>query len=347
MHFLPLEGSNARLWKFVGLRDLIARRKPRIILSDYDPGSRITLEAGWSTLGRGTRVACVSYDNIPRSAAREFRRSPKAGVKAAGASLLSFVSRPVVDHVWVLSADSERVMKDRGFGDRVSRIPLGFDPTLFRPDAAQRARVRAALGLRETTFAYFGRVIPEKGAHFLIEALHKLRDRPWQLLLDRFGEYAHPYTRELAELIVARGLQDRVVYFDASHDQIPQYINAADVVVMPSQTTPRFKEQYGRVAAEAMACGKLVIVSDSGALPELVGDAGIVVSQDDLPALEVHLQAVLDDPQMIVRYAARAERRALENLSLDVQVSKMDDVFSRWIERGTRGAEPRHPSSPA
>lgn len=333
MHYLPLTGVNARLWHFVGLRELIARLRPRIILADYDPGSRVVLEVGLFTAGRDVKIAAVTYDNILRSIPLEFRRSPGAGLRAAGALALAQLARPVVDHVWVLSKDSEAVMRQLGFGNRVSRIPLGFDPVQFRPDPVARARVRAQLGLRETTFAYFGRVVPDKGAHLLVEALHKLRGRPWQLLLDRFSEYAHPYARELSNLIARLGLTDRVVYFDANHDEIAQYINAADVVVMPSQTSPRFKEQYGRVAAEAMACGRLVMVSDCGALPELVADAGIVIRQDELSHLDRYLALVLDDPSLPAQYAERARRRAMDNLSVDVQAAKMNEVFSRWASK--------------
>jgi glycosyltransferase involved in cell wall biosynthesis len=131
-------------------------------------------------------------------------------------------------------------------------------------------------------------------------------------------------------MIGALGLSDRVVYFDAPHDEVADYMNAADVVVMPSVTTERFKEQYGRVAPEAMACGRLVITSDSGALPELVGDTGIVVPESELPRLHATLARVLDDPALVDRYSPRAAERARTQLSLPVQVRMMEDVFRRW-----------------
>jgi glycosyltransferase involved in cell wall biosynthesis len=337
MHFLPLRGGNMRFWRFAGLRPLLDRLKPRIVMVDYDPGTRIALETGGWARRNSARVACLSYDNIPRRPLAELRRSPAAGARALLVQAMSRLARRLVDHVFVLSGDSERVMRGFGFGERVSRIPLGFDPAKFRVDPSARTRVRTELGLSDVTFAYFGRLIPEKGAHLLLEALHRLRDRRWQLLMDRFSDYRHPYTREVAALIERLGLGDRVVYFDASHDEIGDYMNAADIVVMPSRSTDRWKEQYGRVAAEAMACGRLVIVSDSGALPELVGDGGIVVPEAELDDLDRVLARALDDERLRADYGGLGARHAEARLSLPVQCALMHERFSAW-------ASPSRPS---
>ena len=330
LHLLPVRGSNMRLWRFEGLKRLLDERRPRILMLDYDPGTMIAVECGRWARRNDARVACLSYDNIIRSIPREMRQSPGAGIRASGARLLSAAARSGVDHVFVLSGDSERVMHHFGFEGRTSRIPLGFDPTIFHPDKVARDRIRAELGLSDVTFAYFGRLVPEKGAHLLIESLDRIRHRPWHLLMDRFSDYRHPYIAELSASIEQRGLADRVVYFDANHTEIAGYMNAADVVVMPSTETPRWKEQYGRVAAEAMACGRLVVVSDSGALPELVGDAGIVVPQHELPSLDRTLERVLDDADLRADYGSAASARALEFLSLPVQCRLMHEQFSRW-----------------
>jgi glycosyltransferase involved in cell wall biosynthesis len=330
MHFLPLRGGNMRFWRFLGLRRVLDRRRPRIVMLDYDPGTRMALEAGYWARRHGARVACLSYDNIVRSVSGELRRSPMSAAQAVIVRAMSAAARAVVDHIFVLSSDSADVMRGFGFTGRVSRIPLGFDPAIFRVNEAARARVRRALDLREVTFAYFGRLIPEKGAHNLLHALHALRDRPWQLLMDRFRDYTHPYTREIGRLVEELNLSDRIVYFDASHEEIADYMNAADVVVMPSVTTARFKEQYGRVAQEAMACGRMVVVSNSGALPELVGDAGVVVPEGDRAALVDALDRALADPPLRAAYGRRGSDRAQAELSLAVQCARMHEQFGRW-----------------
>ena len=331
VHFLPVRGSNMRLWRFDGLRELLDRRKPKILMLDYDPGTLIAVECGHWARRNGAKVACLSYDNIIRHVMAELRSSVPAGIRAAGARALARAARSGVDHVFVLSGDSEKVMEHFGFGGRISRIPLGFDPATFHPDPEARVRIRNELGLTETTFAYFGRLVPEKGAHLLIEALDRIRDRRWHLLMDRFSDYTHPYVAELARLIESKGLSDRVVYFDANHEEIADYMNAADIVVMPSIETPRWKEQYGRVAAEAMACGRVVVVSDSGALPELVGDAGVVVPQRDLGRVHEVLGSLADDAAARESHGERAARRALKELSIPVQCDRMHRQFGTWV----------------
>jgi glycosyltransferase involved in cell wall biosynthesis len=300
---------------------------------DYDPGTLVTLDVGAATAGSETRVVCLSYDNIVRHPVRELATSLGSAARASLATAMSLLANRFVDHVFVLSEDSAAVMRGYGFGDRTTKVPLGFDPLLFRPDEAARSRIRAQLGLRETTFAYFGRVVPEKGAHTLLEALHRIRDRPWQLLLDHFADYKHPYVAQVAETISRLGLADRVVFFDAPHERMGEFMNAADIVVMPSRSNVRWKEQYGRVAAEAMACGRTVVVSSSGALPELVGDAGVVVEEDALGSLSDVLAGLLDDPQRRSALGARAAARAAGHLSMPVQVARMHEVFTRLVSR--------------
>ena len=338
IHFLPLRTPAPRFWTFKGLRRVLEARKPKVVLLDYDPGTRLAIEVGWWTRRQDCRIVCFSYDNMLRTVRGELARgSINGAARIAIVWLLSILGRLAVDHVWVLSNDSARAVESLGFHGKISKIPLGFEPDIFKPDPVARLRIRSELGLDRVTFAYFGRLIPEKGVHLLIQALHALADREWKLMLDKFGEYPHPYERELADLISKLQLGDRVVFFDAPHSRIADYMNAADVVVVPSTENWRWKEQYGRVAPEAMACGKLVVVSDSGALPELVGDAGIVVPHDDVDALSTVAKRVLTDETLTERFAQRARDRALRYLSLPVQVQQMHDLILRWATPSRTG----------
>ena len=330
IHFLPILGSHPRLWTYRRLGPLLNARRPRIVYTDVDPGSRLALQLGWWARRHGSRVACLSCDNMPRTLRGELRRSVGSAARFLTTRSLGTAARLVVDHVFAISRDIRAVMRSVGFGERTSIVPLGFDPALFRPDPVAKRRVRAALGLRDTTVAYFGRLIPEKGVHYLIDALAELKDRQWQVMLDEFKEYHHPYVRQIQEQIESVGLRDRIVYFDAKHDEMPEYMNAADIVVVPSVSNPTWKEQYGRVVPEAMACGCLVITSDCGALPELVGDAGIVVPEGDVGALRDAIADALANPALRESLGQRAHERAHAKLSVRQQVEGMHEVFSKW-----------------
>src|SRR5687767_13716823 len=79
-----------------------------------------------------------------------------------------------------------------------------------------------------------------------------------------------------------------------------------------SRTRPNWKEQFGRIIIEAMASGVPVIGSDSGAIRDVIGDAGLLVPEDDAKALAAHLSALMQDEALRCELAARGRARALE-----------------------------------
>jgi glycosyltransferase involved in cell wall biosynthesis len=333
IHELEIRRAHPRLWRFPALRALLRSRRPRVIILDVDPGSILALEVGSWARRSGVKVACISCDNLDRTVATEARRSILAGAKLMISRTLVAAGRFVIDHVFVLSSTSQRLMERLGFQDRVTLMPLGFDPLLFRPDQRVRAETRKALGLTDVTFAYFGRLTPEKGAHLLLQALERLKNHPWQLLLDEFSEYQHPYASQLRGLIDTLGFKERIVFFDARHEEMGRYMNAADIVVMPSVSSDVWSEQYGRVAPEAMACGRVVVVSDCGALPEVVGDDAIVIPQADVSALADALSRVYENETLRRDIGPRAAEHAIAHHSLGVQVDRMERVLNRWLEK--------------
>jgi glycosyltransferase involved in cell wall biosynthesis len=78
-----------------------------------------------------------------------------------------------------------------------------------------------------------------------------------------------------------------------------------DVLAAPSQTTPRWREQFGRMLVEAFACGVPVVGSDSGEVPFVIADAGLVLPEHDEAAWSRGLAELLDNP---ARRAELAER---------------------------------------
>jgi glycosyltransferase involved in cell wall biosynthesis len=119
-----------------------------------------------------------------------------------------------------------------------------------------------------------------------------------------------------------------VVYFDASHSEMPNYMNAADVVVLPSISTPKWKEQYGRVIPEAMACAKIVVGSDSGTIPELISDAGFTFPEGDAHKLAEVLRGILNSPEAeLDGIRVKAKERADGELSTITQA----EILSRLL----------------
>ncbi|RPI51817.1 MAG: glycosyltransferase, partial [Chloroflexi bacterium] len=91
------------------------------------------------------------------------------------------------------------------------------------------------------------------------------------------------------------------------------YYRQLDVLVVPSRTRPNWKEQFGRVAVEAMACGVPVVGSDSGEIPHVLGDAGLIFAEDDVAALGGHLVRLMQDAGLRAELAGKGRRRVLEH----------------------------------
>lgn len=342
---LELSGSHMRLQRLKGLRRLIRETRPSHILVEADAASLLMRDVVGAAKASKSEVWSLTAENLERSYFSEGLqglRSRRLGAGIGGliAWWLWRSTRRDIDHVFVLSEDGISALSKLGFSGRVTRIPLGFDPKLFHPQSdAEIAATRRRLGLRSTTIAYFGRLTPEKGVELLLKALGMLKAHDWQLLIDQFATYRTEYTSRLQHQVETLGLADRVVYFDASHSEMPTYMNAADVVVLPSISTPKWKEQYGRVIPEAMACGKIVVGSDSGTIPELIADAGFTFPEGDARKLAELLRQLIAAPEReldIVR--TRAKERARSELSVIRQAA----VWSRMLA-GDGGRETEDP----
>src|SRR5262245_39080258 len=326
IHRLEPRGRHLRFWSFEGLTDLLNRKQPRIVYLENGPDSVMAWAiGGWCKRSAAFLIANTSENDILPIAKLLRGWRPKAILGSLRSHIWGRLARGRVSHVVAICEGGRDSMHSIGFWNAVTVTPLGFDPALFYPDASRRAAIRQALGLTSPVVAYFGRVTQLKGVHVLIAALGHLKDQPWHLLMD---DFEHDSTKDpdwFDRAIDQAGIRDRLITFNAAHDDIADYMRAADIVVVPSV----WKEQYGRVAPEAMACGCTVVVSDIGALPELVGDAGVTVAPHDVSALSAAIDKLLANPQRRAALASQAQDRARAKLSLDRQAAMLDSLFRR------------------
>ncbi len=187
---------------------------------------------------------------------------------------------------------------------------------------------RIALGLAgRFVIGYFGRLVPEKGVLLLVEALARLPPSH-VLLLDMFANFVPgSFAAEVMARADALGVRSRIVTIDVPHQEVPEYMNCCNVVVLPSRSTDRWKEQFGRVLPEAMACGVPVVGSDSGNIPDMIGDAGLIVPEGNVEAIAAAVQAIAGDEELRSRLRAAGRARVLELLSVAVQVRLLKELF--------------------
>ncbi len=293
IHYLALTNDNPRTYLFDGLDRVLEQLKPKIILLDNDPVSRLALVLGKWAKKNNAKLYCISCENLPLDIVSTFKRRGWASLPAALVKrILLHRTKKVVDGVLTINSDGKKIFAEEGYNN-VQRMPLGFDPHYFFPDDKAAKTLRNQLGVDKKVIAYFGRLTPEKGVHILIKALEGLLSYEWVLMMDDFDEYASAYNKEIHSLMKEAKLLDRTVFISPNHFEVAGYMNAADIIVVPSVSAPNWKEQYGRVAAEAMACGKKVVASDSGALPELLNGNGWLFAEGNIDDLRQVLVRVL------------------------------------------------------
>jgi glycosyltransferase involved in cell wall biosynthesis len=155
---------------------------------------------------------------------------------------------------------------------------------------------------------FVGRLIPEKGLDLLFRAAVKLIGR-WTITVVGTG----PAQEELEGLAERLGIAGRVTWLGAlPRGAVDLVWPLLDVVVVPSRTTSRWVEVAPRAALDAMAHGIAVVGSAAGAVPETIGDAGLVVPEEDVVALSEVLQRLHDQPAEVQRLGAAGRRRVMD-----------------------------------
>ncbi|PYS68253.1 MAG: hypothetical protein DMF69_20760 [Acidobacteria bacterium] len=207
---------------------------------------------------------------------------------------------------YVCSESVREVLRAKGFSKPAPIIPFGVDLRAFKQRSETRVKGR--------TIGFVGRMLPGKGLNILADALTKLRDEQWQLLVVGDGSERESFTKQLGEA----GLLDRTKFTGAvSYELTPEYFQEIDVLVIPTQTTERIREQFGRVIVEAMACGVPVIGSTCGAIPEVIGEAGLAFPEGDGALLADAIKRLLGDEEMKARFSKLGRARVEENYSWD------------------------------
>jgi glycosyltransferase involved in cell wall biosynthesis len=179
-------------------------------------------------------------------------------------------------------------------------VSIAWAPNLPRKRLTPDADNFPSLGKQPGDFfvGFAGRITAAKGWRILLEALAQLPKR-FKCLIAGSGEE----DAELRMRCEEPALRSRIHclgLLDTSG--MSSFYGALDVFVLPSLTTARWTEQFGFVLAEAMACGVPVIGSNSGAIPEVIGDCGIIVQENDSKELAVAIQTMASDESLRTGY---------------------------------------------
>lgn len=223
--------------------------------------------------------------------------------------LLEKIELAQLDYLLVGSSGSANIFRQKKYQGPLAIIPnVGVDTEHFSPRA--NSQLRDALGLR-TRFVvgFVGRLVPEKGCMDLLNAFAQLSGNSHLLFV---GDGA--LRDDLVQRARATGTESRVTFQPTvPHDRVAEFMNVMDCLVLPSRTMSKWREQFGLVLAQAMACGVPVIGSDSGAIPEVIADAGMVFPEGDVNALRDLLTRLRGDPGLRAELGAKGRARVNAN----------------------------------
>jgi UDP-glucose:(heptosyl)LPS alpha-1,3-glucosyltransferase len=241
-----------------------------------------------------------------------------------------------VSRSWVLRHAAFIAARSPAGGDLVRRWGAVGDVRLV-PHAIPPWHAAPHRAHETFTVGYAGRLVAAKGLWDLLGACALLRE-PVRLHLVGDG----PLRPALEQ--ARRPNVDIHIDVGRSHDRMPEAYAEMDVLVLPSRTTSRWTEQFGRVLVEALSCGVPVVASDSGEIPWVVATTGggRIFPEGDVLALARLLTELRDRPEERTRLAREGREQAVRLFGVDAIARELDDTLRAAVDRvtGRAGVRP-------
>lgn len=316
------------LWRALG--------EPHVVLDVHEEpfalatAEVLALRALRRVRGRGPRAPYVLYSaqNLAKRYPVPFRWFERWALRGAAA-------------VVTCNEGAARIVRAKGLRGPAVVVPLGVPAraavaggSLSDDASGPRSDGPRAPGA-SVRVGYAGRLEQHKGVQVLLDAVEA--DPRLHLRLAGGGSLraavAERAARSGGRVEVLGGL---------SPDELPGFYANVDVLAVPSLATPSWVEQFGRVAVEAMACGTPVVATSTGALPDVVGGAGLLVPPGDPEALREALVAVGTDPELAARLRAAGLERARE-CSWQEVAARYEEVYETVLGRVPAASAEREP----
>jgi glycosyltransferase involved in cell wall biosynthesis len=317
-----LGGHANHLFYFPGISRIIERKKWDLVHIDEEPFNFCAYHALRACRHAGIKAVFSTSRNVFHPYPPPFtlfEKSVFGGASGAAA----------------ISKEAAKLLRLRGFSKAVAVIPHGVNPVVFRKQDPDPLRRR--LGLNgQFVVGYVGRIIPEKGLDTLVSAVAML---PGSCMLLFVG--SGPDRPRLEGMIKELGLSERVRWVPwVASGEVADYMSAFDVFALPSRTAPRWREYFGRVLIEAMACETCVVGSDSSEIPNVIGDAGLVFHEGDRDELAERLRRLLNDSALRKELQDRGRQRVLEQFTYARTAEKAASFYRQICEEPGRQASP-------
>ncbi len=239
------------------------------------------------------------------------------------------------DAILAVTETTRRMLIEEGVAPhRIVVIPPAVDTERFKPQERDRGLCER-LGIAQTDFIilFIGRLVSEKGIAELLDTIPIIlkSGAPKRIRYLFVGQ--GPMAKEIA---IAQKRYGRVVLTAGSfgYGELPKIHNLADLFVLPSKPVRKWQEQFGYVLVESMACGKCVISTTSGSIPDVVGDAATLVAPGDASALAAKILELLEAPLVRKEFGEAALRRVGTQFSPFVVTPQLESLYAHVLSKG-------------
>jgi glycosyltransferase involved in cell wall biosynthesis len=304
--------------------------RPDVVYAAQEPWSMANLQASYLSRRLGAPLVFHTNQNILKRYPPPFSWFEQMAYRRAGAAL-------------AYSEEARQVMVSKGLRRSSAVVPYAVELSQFYPDKDAAATLRESLSLRpdEMVIGYMGRFVPDKGLDTLVRAVAQMQKLPGDVIPAVRVLMVGAGSEEGALKALAQdlGVAERFVWTGlVPHHRAGEYLRCMDVFVLPSITMPNWKEQFGRVLIEAMACGVPVIGSDSGQIPYLIRGTGggLVFPEKDASALAGLLWQLAVDPERRASLGRAGRMGAEEQYRTEAVAAQMVTVFAK-LSGGSAG----------
>ena len=309
------------------LRQIVRRVQPDIVHIDEEPYNLATFQAMQLARSVGAGTAVFSWQNVWRPYPPPF-------------SLMEGYVLNRADALLVGNNESAQVWQRKGYHGPIYLIPqFGVDPAIYyRRDRSVRRERKSVVKYRQArrpsqsalVIGYVGRLVEEKGVELLFLAASKLVG-PWTIQILDAGGSDRDRLEKMAQWL---GIAPRVTFDEKMPStHLPHYFSGLDVLVLPSLSRPNWKEQFGRVLIEAMACDVITVGARSGAIPEVIGEAGLTFAEGSVDELRVQLQRLIDEVSLREELRQKGRQRVIENYTQAAVAKNTVKVYQDILSR--------------
>lgn len=278
----------------------------------------------YQALKTGIPVVVTEWENIPFI----YEGSPCGKIKK--------YAREHVRHFIAISEKAKRALVVEGVdSSRISVVPAGIDCERFKPANREKEVLRRYKIPEDTVNILFvGRLSPEKGIFDLLSAFSRLCRNFRNVFLVIVGSGSPEIMLEIARVKAELKIEDKVRLLGSiKYSLMPKIHNLADVLCLPSVATKYWEEQFGYVLVEAMACGKPVVSTLTGSIPEVVvdGATGLLVQPNDVDALQEALEKFILDEKKRERLGRNGRQRVLRKFEANKIAEQLADIYRNFI----------------